>query len=140
MLSEATSGFSSSAGCNRSSIVIVGAPPVVKLMTTSERRAMSGANSRKYLGSCVGRPSTGSRACRWTMAAPRAAPRTGRARGRGGVAAPRLGRRNGGIGDLFRRDRQVRRHRRRVDRAGDGGRGDHLAGRTHFRILLIGNQ
>src|SRR6202162_4380423 len=76
MLSEATSGFSSSAGCRRSSIVIVGAPPVVKLITTSDRRAMSGANSRKYLGSCVGRPSAGSRAWRWTMAAPASAAAT----------------------------------------------------------------
>src|ERR1700687_4693878 len=76
MLSEATSGFSSSAGCRRSSIAIVGAPPVVKLITTSERRAMSGANSRKYLGSCVGRPSTGSRACRGTIAAPASAAAT----------------------------------------------------------------
>ena len=73
MLSEATSGLSCSAGCRRSSIVIVAAPPVVKLMTTSQRRAMSAANSRKYFGSCVGCPSTGSRACRCTIAAPASA-------------------------------------------------------------------
>ncbi len=76
MFSDATSGFSCSAGCRRSSSVIVDAPPVVKLMTTSERRAISGANSRKYFGSCVGRPSTGSRACRWTIAAPASAAAT----------------------------------------------------------------
>ena len=73
MLSEATSGFNCNAGCRRSSIVIVAAPPVVKLMTTSERRLMSAANSRKYFGSCVGWPSTGSRACRCTIAAPASA-------------------------------------------------------------------
>ena len=56
MLSDATSGLSCSAGCSRSSIVIVAAPPVVKLSTTFERRLMSGANSRKYFGSCVGLP------------------------------------------------------------------------------------
>ena len=32
----------------------------------------------------------------------------------------RVGRADGGFGDLLRRDWQVRRHRRRVDRAGDG--------------------
>src|SRR5437899_968755 len=76
MLSEATSGLSCNAGCRRSSIVIVAAPPVVKLMTTLERRLMSGANSRKYFGSCVGWPSTGSRACRCTIAAPASAAAT----------------------------------------------------------------
>ena len=37
---------------------------------------MSGANSRKYFGSCVGWPSTGSRACRCTIAAPASAAAT----------------------------------------------------------------
>ena len=39
MLSDATSGLSCNGGCSRSSIVIVAAPPVVKLRTTSLRRA-----------------------------------------------------------------------------------------------------
>jgi hypothetical protein len=32
------------------------------------------------------------------------------------------------IGDLVRRDRQVRRHRRRMDRSGDGAGDDDFAG------------
>jgi hypothetical protein len=36
MLSEAISGFHFSAGCTRSSIVMKGAPPVVRLTTTFE--------------------------------------------------------------------------------------------------------
>src|SRR5438874_10228902 len=70
MLSEATSGLSLSAGCSRSSIDMVGAPPVVKLSTTSHAALILGANWRKSSGSWVGRPSFGSRACRCTMAAP----------------------------------------------------------------------
>src|SRR4030095_7390564 len=76
MLSDATSGFNCSAGCSRSSIVMVAAPPVVKLSTTLERRLLSGANSRKYLVSLVGGPSPGSRACRCTIAAPASAAAT----------------------------------------------------------------
>ncbi len=38
MLSEATSGLSRRAGCKRSSTDIVGAPPVVMLITTSSGR------------------------------------------------------------------------------------------------------
>src|SRR5256885_14588330 len=70
MLSEATSGFSLSVGCRRSSIDMVGAPPVVKLITTSLAPLILIANLRKSSGSCVGRPSFGSRACRCTIAAP----------------------------------------------------------------------
>src|SRR2546421_10735558 len=70
MLSEATSGLSLSAGCSRSSIDMVGAPPVVKLSTTSHAALILGANLRKSSGSCVGRPSFGSRAWRCTIAAP----------------------------------------------------------------------
>src|SRR5205085_3762554 len=70
MLSEATSGFSLSVGCRRSSIDMVGAPPVVKLITTSLCALILRANWRKSSGSCVGRPSFGSRACRCTIAAP----------------------------------------------------------------------
>src|SRR5712691_1269889 len=70
MLSEATSGLSCSAGCRRSSIVMVGAPPVVRLMTTFEAALIFGRKRMNIFGSCVGRPSAGSRACRWTIAAP----------------------------------------------------------------------
>ena len=42
------------------------------------------------------------------------------------------------VGDLLRRDRQMRRHRRRVDRAGDGAGDDDfvLAPRFHSLNLL----
>src|SRR3990172_5210242 len=70
MLSEATSGSSRSAGCSRSSTVIVGAPPVVRLITTSDAALIFGRNCLKTAGSCVGRPSVATRACRWTIAAP----------------------------------------------------------------------
>src|SRR5882672_5486672 len=70
MLSEATSGASLSAGCRRSSIDMVGAPPVVKLITTSLAALIFGANWRNSSGSCVGLPSFGLRACKWTIAAP----------------------------------------------------------------------
>src|SRR3989475_11611812 len=70
MLSEATSGFNCSAGCSRSSTVIVGAPPVVRLTTTFEAALIFGRKRMNIFGSCVGRPSAGSRACRWTIAAP----------------------------------------------------------------------
>ncbi len=62
-------------------------------------------------GSAVGRPSRGSRAWRW---------RIGRSR---------LDRLDRLVGDLVRRDRQVRRHRRRVDRAGDRAADDDLRSR-----------
>src|SRR6266496_4846040 len=70
MLSEATSGFSCSAGWSRSSTLIVGAPPVVRLITTSHDCLIRGKKRINIFGSCVGRPSAGSRACRCTIAAP----------------------------------------------------------------------
>src|SRR5688572_992504 len=70
MLSEATSGRSLSAGCSRSSTVMVGAPPVVRLMTTSLAALIFGRNWRNTSGSCVGLPSFALRACRCTIAAP----------------------------------------------------------------------
>ena len=45
-------------------------PPVVMLITASQPSRIAGRNSRKRTVSPVGRPSLGSRACRWTMAAP----------------------------------------------------------------------
>ena len=44
---------------------------------------------------------------------------------------PGLGRLDRLLGDLVRRDRQMRRHGRRVDRSGDGAGDDHLAGFGH---------
>src|SRR5438309_9055345 len=70
MLTEATSGLSCSAGCSRSSTVMVGAPPVVRLTTTFEAALIAGKKRMNIFGSCVGRPSAGSRACRCTIAAP----------------------------------------------------------------------
>src|SRR3989442_14018338 len=70
MLSDATSGFRRSAGCSRSSMLMVGAPPVVKLTTTSEAALIFGRNCLNTAGSCVGLPSFGLRACRCTIAAP----------------------------------------------------------------------
>src|SRR5213596_2403812 len=70
MLSDATSGFRRSAGCSRSSMLMVGAPPVVRLTTTSEAALIFGRNCLNTAGSCVGLPSFGLRACRCTIAAP----------------------------------------------------------------------
>src|SRR5688572_17852623 len=70
MLSDATSGLSTSAGCRRSSMLMVGAPPVVKLSTTSLAARIFAPNCRNSAGSCVGLPSAGLRACRCTIAAP----------------------------------------------------------------------
>ena len=73
MFSEATSGFSCSAGCSRSSTSIVGAPPVVRLITTLDAALIFGRKARNRSGSCEGLPSSGLRACRWTIAAPASA-------------------------------------------------------------------
>ena len=73
MLSEATSGLKYCAGLTRCSIVIVGAPPVVMLMTTFERCLITCRNGANASGDWSGRPSTGLRACRWTIAAPASA-------------------------------------------------------------------
>src|SRR5271167_155191 len=73
MLSEATSGLNAAAGRRRSSIVIVGAPPVVMLITQFERCLMILRNGANASGDWSGRPSTGLRACRWTIAAPASA-------------------------------------------------------------------
>src|SRR5260221_13490756 len=70
MLSDATSGLSFSAGCSRSSTDMVGAPPVVRLITTFDAALIAGRKRMNIAGSCVGRPSAGSRACRCTIAAP----------------------------------------------------------------------
>src|SRR6202022_1913913 len=47
-----------------------GEPPVVRLTTASQPRLMAGRNSANAWGRWSGLPVTGSRACRWMMAAP----------------------------------------------------------------------
>src|ERR1044072_4558856 len=73
MLSEATSGLKVAAGRTRSSIDIVGAPPVVMLITAFGRCLITFRNGGKRAGGRSGRPSFGSRACRCTTAAPASA-------------------------------------------------------------------
>ena len=109
MLSEATSGLKVAAGRTRSSAVMVGAPPVVMFTTTPERCLITLRNGANASGDWSGRPSCGLRACRCTMAAPAsAAPIAASAISCGG-------------------HRQMRRHRRRMDRAGDGTGDDDFA-------------
>src|SRR5471032_2820125 len=50
-----------------------GLPPLVRLMTALVLALMRGKNSENTAGSCVGRPSFGSRACRCRIAAPASA-------------------------------------------------------------------
>ena len=70
MFNEATSGLKWCAGRKRSAIVIVGAPPVVRLITTLLFSLISFKNGVNNSGSCEGLPSSGLRACQCTMAAP----------------------------------------------------------------------
>src|SRR5205085_11473269 len=70
MLSEATSGLKCAQGFNRSSTVIVGAPPVVMFTTTLHALRIFRRNGSNASGRWSGRPSFGSRACRCTIAAP----------------------------------------------------------------------
>src|SRR3954470_4627572 len=73
MLRLATSGLNVAAGLTRSSIDLVGAPPVVMLMTAAQRCLITLRNGAKASGDWSGRPSFGSRACRCTTAAPASA-------------------------------------------------------------------
>ena len=84
MLSEATSGLKVAAGRTRSSIVMVGAPPVVMFTTTSERCLITLRNGREGLRRLVG------------TAVLRIARMQVHDRGAG------LGRADGGVGDLLR--------------------------------------
>src|SRR6202171_4913991 len=70
MLSEHISGLAASGAARRSCTVMFWPPPVVTLMTASQFCLITGRNCMKTLGSGVGRPSTGSRAWRWMIAAP----------------------------------------------------------------------
>src|SRR5947207_6970576 len=73
MLSDATSGLNVDAGRTRSSIDIVGAPPVVMFTTTPERCVITLRKGANACGDWSGLPSLGSRACRCTIAAPASA-------------------------------------------------------------------
>src|SRR3569833_512452 len=73
MFSEANTEASCTAGAIRSSTVMCGLPPVVRVMTTSEESLTIARTSLNRPGSWTGWPSWGSRTCRWTMAAPAAA-------------------------------------------------------------------
>src|SRR5262245_8687628 len=70
MLSEATSGLKCAVGFKRSSTVIVGAPPVVMLITTLHAALIFLRKGSNAAGLWSGLPFLGSRACRWTIAAP----------------------------------------------------------------------
>src|SRR6185295_7828911 len=70
MLNEHISGWHASGAARRSFTVMLWPPPVVMLMTASQLSLIAGRNSMNTLGSGVGRPSFGSRACRWMIAAP----------------------------------------------------------------------
>ena len=70
MFREATSGAKVAAGLTRSSTLMVAAPPVVMFTTQSERCLITCRNGANASVDWSGRPSTGLRAWRWTMAAP----------------------------------------------------------------------
>src|SRR5262245_3119444 len=70
MLSEDTSGLKCVQGFRRSSTVIVGEQPVVWLYTTLQVFLIFLRKGSNACGLWSGRPSFGSRACRWTIAAP----------------------------------------------------------------------
>ncbi|MDT4839162.1 hypothetical protein FQZ97_729450 [compost metagenome] len=70
MLSDASSGLKVVAGRMRSSTLMCGLPPVVMLITASVAALIFERKGRNRSGSCDGRPSFGSRACRCRIAAP----------------------------------------------------------------------
>ncbi len=73
MLRLHISGLACSGAARRSSIVMPRPPPVVMLITASVDCFTTGRNCMNTAGSGVGRPSFGSRACRWMMEAPASA-------------------------------------------------------------------
>ena len=73
MFSDATSGLKAATGFSRSSTVMVGAPPVVMLMTQSDFCLITLRNGANASRLWSGRPSCGFRACRCTSAAPASA-------------------------------------------------------------------
>jgi len=73
MLRLHISGLARSGAASRSSRLMPSPPPVVMFTTASVLCLMRGRNCMNTSGSGVGRPSIGSRACRWMMAAPASA-------------------------------------------------------------------
>src|SRR3990172_9043873 len=73
MLNEAISGFALKGAARRCSTVMPWPPPVVMLMTAFDACLIRGRNCMNTFGSGVGRPSLGSRAWRWMIAAPASA-------------------------------------------------------------------
>jgi len=73
MLRLLISGRAASAAASRSSRLIPWPPPVVMFTNASVACLIRGRNCMNRAGSGVGRPSAGSRACRWRMAAPASA-------------------------------------------------------------------
>ena len=73
MLKDAISGLAARGAASRSSSVIFSPPPVVMLITASQDCLITGRKRMNTAGSGVGSPVSGSRACRWMMAAPAAA-------------------------------------------------------------------
>src|SRR4051812_9182255 len=73
MLSVHSSGLAASTPASRCSTLMPVPPPLERLTTTSLASLMRVTYSTKRSGSGVGRPSRGSRACRWTTAAPASA-------------------------------------------------------------------
>ena len=73
MLRLATSGLSRRAGPARSATGMVGAPPLVRLITTFDVCLMRGRNFLYSSGDWSGAPVFGSRACKCTIAAPASA-------------------------------------------------------------------
>jgi hypothetical protein len=122
--SDATSGAKRIEGWMRSSMVMKGEPPLVRLTTALVRALICGKNLAKPRGSGRGGRDR----------VTRVQVHDGRARFGGADCR---------IGDFLRRHRQVRRHRRRVDRARDGAGDDDFAhgggcgaGEAHIRQAL----
>ncbi len=73
MLRLHISGLACSGAASRSSSVIFSPPPVVMFTTASVLCLMVGRKRMNTAGSGVGSPVSGSRACRWMIAAPASA-------------------------------------------------------------------
>ena len=73
MLRLHISGFACNGAASRSSRVMFRPPPVVMFTTASTFCLITGRKRMNTAGSGVGSPVSGSRACRWMIAAPASA-------------------------------------------------------------------